>query len=92
MLAMAAFTPAATERVDALPFLKTLSNVLRTPSWRTMFSCGNIAITHLGHVADANHRPADALDRYIVQQIDTRRIDVQIDRHFLSADLGVPLG
>ena len=40
MFAMPALTPAATERVDALPFLKTLSSVLRTPSWRTIFSCG----------------------------------------------------
>jgi len=39
MLAMAAFTPAATESVDALPFLKLLSRVLRRyPA--TMFSCG----------------------------------------------------
>ena len=39
-LAMAALTPAATLSVDALPFLRMVSKVLRTPSWRTRFCCG----------------------------------------------------
>ena len=85
---MAALTPAATESVEAAPFLKTVNSVLRTPSCRTMFSCGIIAVAHLCHVAYMNHGAAHHFDRQIVQQIDPRRIDVEINRHFFSADLG----
>src|SRR5207244_2945480 len=47
-----------------------------------------IAITHLCHVAYMNHSAAHHFDRQIVQQIDPWRIDVEINRHFFSADLG----
>src|ERR1700746_289114 len=32
-------TPLTTATVEALPFLSTLSNTERRPSWRTMFCC-----------------------------------------------------
>src|SRR5438874_7065754 len=35
-----------------------------------------------------NHSAAHHFDRQIVQQIDPRRIDVEINGHFFSADLG----
>src|SRR5438445_11083937 len=35
-----------------------------------------------------NHSAAHHFDRQIVQQIDPWRIDVEINRHFFSADLG----
>ena len=46
-----------------------------------------ITITHLRYIAYVNHGPADTLYRQVVQHIDTQRIDVEIDRHFLPADL-----
>ena len=48
----------------------------------------HIAVAHLRHVAYMNHGAAHHFDRQIVQQIDPRRIDVEINRHFFSADLG----
>src|SRR5213080_1650677 len=47
-----------------------------------------ITIAHLGNIADVNHGPAHTFNRQVVQQIDPWRIDVEINRHFFSADLG----
>src|SRR5205807_4456938 len=35
-----------------------------------------ITITHLRHIADVNHGPADTFYRQVVQQIDSRRVNV----------------
>src|SRR5204862_383243 len=89
--------------ISPAPFRIPSSNSSPDARWRSTFSIvtvasstrlpndvflRDIAITHLCHVAYMTHSAAHHFDRQIVQQIDPWRIDVEINRHFFSADLG----
>jgi len=52
---IAALTPLATLSVEAVPFLRTLSRLLRTPSCANQVLLGRVPVAHLGDVTDTDH-------------------------------------
>ena len=59
----------------------------RLPSTRTMLVCGGIAVAHMGHVADVDHRAVHRLDGQVVQVVDHRGRGVGLDRVLEAVDL-----
>ena len=44
-------------------------------------------VAHLCDVPNVNDGAADTFDRQVVQQTNSRRVNIEINRHFFSADL-----